>query len=147
MVFRVRDVCGGPELGIRLSQQIFGSLGVTAEALVVIVLGNVDLLVSLDDMFLGFGQIGVVMWIDVDDGCLGEGYRDTGERGVQGCVEEQAFLCHDGSPWRGFGRKRSAAILLGIGVACWLTGDRRGECNDSAALSVEVGESVAHGDV
>jgi hypothetical protein len=94
MVFRVRGVCGGPELGISLSQQIFGSLGMAFEVLVVIVLGNVDLLICLYDVILSRGQIAVVMRIDVDDGRLGEGHSDAGEGYVEGCIDEQAFLCH-----------------------------------------------------
>jgi hypothetical protein len=92
---RICDIGSQSDLLIGLGEQIFRSLRVTAQLVLVIALGRIDFLVGLDDVILGGSQIAVSMRIDVYDGRLCERYCDAGKRGVEGGTDEQAFLCHD----------------------------------------------------
>jgi hypothetical protein len=91
---RICDIRGLPDLLIRLGEQIFRSLRVTAQLVLVIALGSIDFLIGLDDVILGGSEIAVSMRIDIYDWCLGGRRCDAGERNAEGGTDEQAFLCH-----------------------------------------------------
>ena len=103
-VVRIRDIRGQSDLLVGLGEQIFRSLCVTAQLVLVIALGGIDFLVGLDDITLGGSQIAMSMRIDVYDWRLGERRGDAGKRCVEGGTDEQAFLCHGMAlPGAGFG--------------------------------------------
>ena len=92
--FRVRDIGGLTDLFVGLGEEVFCALCVIAQLVLIRLLSGIELLVGLNDVVLSSGQIGVFVRIDVDDGCLGEGYSDTGERRVEDTADEQALFCH-----------------------------------------------------
>ena len=84
-----------PELGVGLGQEFFGSLRVTAKIIMIVVLSSVDLLVGLNDVALGCGEIAVAMRVDVDDRRLGGCYSKTGKAAVENSANDMAFPGHD----------------------------------------------------